>query len=233
MNKKDIFQELIKNIKSIEKAKKLLNLSINQNIRDGKKDALTTNTKLYALLFSVWVEALLYKTIYLENSFDDNEIKEILKKKRLDIGQAFITCIKIAFTKTKIDKIIINEQKKEITDLIQKYAISPSKIRNKIAHGQWQTAINNQFTNINKEITKELNDIDCVTVDRWFNIYKLITQLIELLVQSPSKGFKTQYDTYLKKIHTNITKMESWSLDEKEKKIIKKSSYYKIDGNKR
>lgn len=233
MDKEKIFQELIKNIKSIEKAKKLLNLSINQNIRDEKKDALTTNTKLYALLFSVWVEALLHKTIFLENSFDNDEIKRILKAKKQNIEQAFQTCIKIAFTKAKIDKTVINEQKQELLYLINKYAISPSRIRNKIAHGQWQTAINSNFTNINEEITRELNYIDCVAIDRWFNIYKLITQLIELLVQSPSKGFKNQYDTYLKKIHTNIMKMESWSLDEKEKKIKKKYSYYQSNSNER
>lgn len=84
--------------------------------------------------------------------------------------------------------------------------------------------LNGDCTKINEQISKEMNKLDFVKVDRLFSIYKKYQQcVLDLLV-----SLRTHYRDY----YANITELEryvketeSWTLETKKDKILSSLKY--------
>jgi hypothetical protein len=59
-------------------------------------------------------------------------------------------------------------RRQEIERLVKEHVVEPSLIRNKIAHGQWEIALNRNNSAVNPAITAAIQQLDIVVIDRWF-----------------------------------------------------------------
>ena len=77
--------------------------------------------------------------------------------------EAWKKCVELSLRKVqgKSSGYIANTQKKIVT-LIDSYVYDPSLLRNKIAHGQWNVALNSNNTKVNETLTNKINAITVV-----------------------------------------------------------------------
>ncbi|WP_433912289.1 hypothetical protein [Staphylococcus sp. LKG3-3] len=174
-----------------------------------------SSTRLYAFLLGNWYEIKLYKLIYDNSSaaFDDSEIA-IIKGKQT-ISDRWKEVYRISLNKVRasglleiaeleireIDRIISDDYFTEIDDLIL--------TRNRLAHGQWDTQLNNNQTN--------LNPLNFLVRYKTYNHLRLlrnkldnISKIIECLVvfkDKTSETFNNDLTKYLKEIEKIETRI--------------------------
>ena len=164
------------------------------------------------------------KLIHTPQAFTEIEIMDIQRGRNLE--EKWKKCVELAFMKinNRANLGEIANKKQTLNRILDKYIIAPSQMRNKIAHGQWSVCLNGDCTKINEQISKEMNKLDFVKVDRLFSIYKKYQQcVLDLLV-----SLRTHYRDY----YANITELEryvketeSWTLETKKDKILSSLKY--------
>jgi hypothetical protein len=105
--------------------------------------------------------------------------------------------------------------RQELKRLIRQYIVEPSLLRNKVAHGQWKIALNRDNTAENHDLTNALNSLDIVTILRWFKIHKHISQIVEVLIESPNRAFHRDYWVEITELKEFLKKSETWSMEQK------------------
>jgi hypothetical protein len=88
----------------------------------------------------------------------------------------------------KINQSIKDARKAEIATIIKKHTVEASLIRNKLAHGQFQIALNTRWTNKNEADCTKIARLDFVKVDYLFKIQQVIGFLVRDLAQSPDNS---------------------------------------------
>jgi len=87
----------------------------------------------------------------------------------------------------------------ELQNLISKDLADAFTIRNKIAHGQWKHAFENDIRKESKLLTPKIRTENIVILQQKMNLFKILSDLIEMLCRTP-KIFKERFDNYHKKI---------------------------------
>lgn len=221
--KQTIYEACVKNCRDLKSKKKelirLLNLAANKN----SQNEIDTLTKLLALLYSAYAETSFLKLIMTPFAFDDcSYVEEINSQRNLeDKWEKFFEIV----LKQYSSNADFNNKKQIIEKIYKKYIEFPSKLRNKIAHGQWVSCLNNECTDINQETTAYLSQIDFVQIDRFFNIYEKYIDILKDLLESPithKKGFYNKFSN----LEDYIEKTKDWNLESKHKALQKKYSEY-------
>lgn len=220
----EIYRAYVSNVKELEKHRNVIVQLANRAIRENKQIELNTLTKVYALIYSAYVEDSFLKLIHTPQAFTEIEIMDIQRCRNLE--EKWKKCVELAFVKinNRANLGEIANKKQTLNRILDKYIIAPSQMRNKIAHGQWSVCLNGDCTKINEQISKEMNKLDFVKVDRLFSIYKKHQQcILDLLV-----SLRTHYRDY----YANITELEryvketeSWTLETKKDKILSSLKY--------
>ena len=173
------------------------------------------------LVYSSWTEATLVKLIHTPFGFTEIEKKKILKDK--DVLNKWKKCVNTAFSKFRKSGSEIPNKKKKIHKLLDDYLKSQANIRNKIAHGQWEFPLyaNNLSHDPNAQIL--INLIDVIQIDTWFEIFKEISEIVRGLIDAKShNNHLSHYNHYFEKltnIQTIIDKRNTWSIEEKKRKL--------------
>ncbi|MFV5550385.1 hypothetical protein VXQ35_15145 [Acinetobacter oleivorans] len=231
------------NVKETGKNYSILNKSINSLITKHPliHGQLTTScqkeikllTKLAILAYTAHTEALFLKLIYTHNGFTKDEINQILKtQKKENIIMAWKKAFEISARKSigKKSNFFPNSIKK-INNIIDTHLKEPSELRNKIAHGQWVVAFNSKNSEINGDLTLKIEKISIVDINKWLRVFKTLSELISLAIQSPLKGYPQQFWEKITQIEENLNKISTWSLEEKIKKMHAKKSRSRLDNN--
>jgi len=225
--KLEIYQAQTANLKELVKAKKQLNLTINTAIKDDNSAALEVNTKLFALLFSAWVEAQFVKTVHTPYGFSLNEISQIMKNYANRAEDGWKKCVELALrkaSKKKNSKFLAAVERK-LLKIIKDYVLQPRHLRNKIAHGQWVKALNSSNTAVNPNSSNELSSLDVVKISTWFDAYKYLADIIEILIESPQRAFFRDYYTIVTDLDSFLIEARRRSMQEKRKKLLLKYSH--------
>ena len=228
-----IFQAHTKNVRVIERAWRHVNRSVNLALRKDDHASAKMHTKLLCLIFTSWVEANFSKIIHTPYGFSQDEIDQIKNewntnglgfawKKALDLG------LRHASHNASKSNYIPNV-KRMVTSHINRYVIEPSIIRNKIAHGQWEIALNKNGDAHNEEVTTKLSDLNVVTLSRWFVAHRVLANILELLIESPQRAFHKYFWDEITRLDKHIKDTEKWTIDEKINKLKKKK--YNNRGN--
>ena len=112
----------------------------------------------------------------------------------------------------------------ELQSLITKDLSDAFTVRNKIAHGQWKHAFENDIKKFSDTYTKEIRTENIVVLQQKKTFFRTLSELIEILCRNPNK-FKNSFDTYHKKIkniNLNILKRNYDSYKQKEIRKYKK-----------
>lgn len=211
----EVYRACVDNVRELSEAEKELRKTINWAIKGGKQNTVKALTKAYALLYSTYVEAVFAKTITTPHGFDQPDLDQI--KAQDCIKDKWHKCLELAFKRFgKASKgSEIPNKLQELKEIIQKYIIEPSELRNKIAHGQPRVALNRKNTAKNSELTIKLSDINVVQVQRWFGVYNILSGIVKDLIESPQKAHYNWYYTKFQELEAYIKKTSSWTVESK------------------
>ncbi len=225
--KYEIFQAQTENVKELDKAWKQVVRTIHANIVRNDESAVKLHTKILALLFSAWSEAIFMKLIHTPYGFELSEIKQI--KNQRSFEDCWGKCLELGLNKIQSSKKsnYIPNIRQDVTRLINQYVIEPYQLRNRIAHGQWRKALNSESTAINYDMTKKINELNVVKLDIWKNVFISLSNIIEVLIESPNRIFHRDFQTYITTINEEVKRTEKWTFDERVKKLRTKYEYYK------
>ncbi|MBP5551250.1 MAG: hypothetical protein J6X93_04300 [Bacilli bacterium] len=228
---------MCKNVKVLEQTRRVIKRLLNDALVAKNEMQLKALTYEFALLYAAYTEAYFLKMLHSENCFpSDDYIYAILffdtkKQQERSYEQQWEKCISEGF------KVITNNnnlgeianKKKIVTELVKKYIIENREIRNKIAHGQWEVALNSKTTAVKNDMTNEINKLDFVKIDLCFDLYKKIINIVLMLLQSPYRGHYNNFYKDVEEVNLIAGKIEASSIDTKYKLI----SWKKDDENRR
>ena len=220
-----IFQAQTENVRMLNQARTQINRAINYALRKGDKASSQVHTKVLALVFCAWVEANFSKLIHTPHGFTLDEIRQIKEIYHVDgLEAGWKKCIELGLRKipnARKSNYIPNIRQK-INRIVGDYVVAPSHIRNKVAHGQWKIALNRSNTAVNSDITKELVDLDIVVISKWFQVHEYLSNIVEMLIESPDRAFQRDYWMEIAKLEDFLQKSKNWNIDEKIKQLQRK-----------
>lgn len=206
------YQAYVINVSEFKIAEKETRRIINRALKENKTITISTQTKLYALLYSTYSEAAFMKMILTPCGFEQKYVDQILAQS--SIQEKWYKCVDLAFTKfNKNNKgSEIPNKSLELKKLINEYIIDPSIIRNKIAHGQISVALNSKNTSLHSSLTAKIQNLDVVYISKLFYINEKLISIIEDLIESPHKAHYNYYYKKLQDLESYIEKSKQWSI---------------------
>ncbi len=223
-----VFRAQTRNVRSLSQVRTHLTRSINYGLRKGDSAAVAVHTRCLALVFCAWVEANFSKLIHTPYGFALDEIEQIKRKngRARSVESAWQKAVQLGLLRIEDPprSNYLPNRRQEIIRLIDTHVVEPSLIRNKIAHGQWQIALNRDNTAVNTGLTSRIRDLDIVTLDRWFETQGYLALIVESLIESPNRTFQRDYWPYVTKLHGFLEKSESWTLQERISRLRRKPS---------
>ncbi|NIE75532.1 hypothetical protein [Pantoea sp. Ap-967] len=223
-----IYMAQSENVRHLKKVIDSYRRDINLDLRKSNDFQINAKTKIMALLYSAWSEAQLLQIAYTPNGFSSTEIQSIIQAKNNGITQAWKKMINLAFQKigdpntdpnikTRLDKLLL---------LVKTHIDGPSKLRNKIAHGQWVKALNSSSTGVNSDLTNKLDQLDSVQIRRQLDMHQFLGKLIRDLTQSPNNGFGRDYLKNIADLENFTIKSQHWSIQAKKIALLRKPIKY-------
>ncbi len=211
----EIYIAQSENVRYLSKIIVEMQRDIKVAIRNSKDFQVEVKTKMLALLYSTWSEAQFIQLVYTENGFSISEIGKIISRKNSGgISEGWEYMIDLAFQEFgDISKNIdLLNRKQKIIGLIRLHIRKSITLRNKIAHGQWKIALNSESTDINLELTREINQLDYVEICKKIKIHEYFGLIVRDLIQSPKKGFHNRYWNHVCELEQYIENTKGFSL---------------------
>ena len=220
----DLYVLQSKNVRQLKKVQANLNKDINFYIKKNDNFQIELKTKLLALLYSTLSEAQFIQFIHTPDGFSSSEISDIKTSKNRSLEEGWKELIDKAMSKVGdwTNNPDLQNRRNSLIEIVKEYIVKPSILRNKIAHGQWQIALNRENTNKNDELTEKLKTLDVVLVSKWFDVHQYMGLIIRDLIQSPSKGFHNNYWTNLTKLQKYLSDSEDRTFETKRALLMKK-----------
>ena len=90
----EIYRAYVSNVKELEKHRNVIVQLANRAIRENKQIELNTLTKVYALIYSAYVEDSFLKLIHTPQAFTEIEIMDIQRGRNLE--EKWKKCVELA-----------------------------------------------------------------------------------------------------------------------------------------
>lgn len=227
----DLYVLQSKNVRRLKQVQANLIKDINFYLRKNNDFQVEIKTKLLALLHCTLSEAQFIQIVHTPDGFTSNEIEKIKNAKDSKLEDGWKLMIDFAMNKVgdwnKNQDLL--DRRNSLLKIIADFIISPSVLRNKIAHGQWEFALNRDNTKENEELSKQLNELNVVEISKWFNIHQYMGLIIRDLIQSPKKGFHNNYWVNLTSLEKYLDESKNWTLETK--KALLKMKPIKIENS--
>lgn len=216
-----VYRAQCDNVRSITAAFKQTKRSINDCLRKNRSLEAESHTKVLALIFCAWSEAIFSKTIHTPHGFTLDEISQIKRYTQSNgISAGWRKCIELAMRKTAAKKSNFGPNaRQKLNKLVEELVFEPSTLRNKIAHGQWTVPLNRSNTAVNGTLAATLAQLDVVKVDTWQLRQKKLCEVIELLIESPNKAFMNTYWGLVQDIEDIGAKRGNWDAASKKARL--------------
>lgn len=215
----DLYVLQSKNVRKLKKVEANLVRTINTYLRKKDSFQVELNTKLYALVYCTLSEAQFIQVVNTPDGFIDTEIEKIkTEKNRNGVVKAWELLFDMAFEKVHVNwntNTDLLSRRSELQNIIDNYIKNPSELRNKIAHGQWDFALNRENTAENTVKTQELNDLTVIQISIWSEVHQYLGLIVRDLIQSPKNGFHRNYWTNLVALQQFITDSNSWTMSKR------------------
>lgn len=207
-----------RNVRKLKKVQQVLTKDINFNLKKKDTFQVEAKTKLLALLYCTLSEAQFIQIVHTPKSFLFYEIERIkLERKIKSIAMGWKLMIDIAMDKVgdRTKNADLSRRRDKLHEIITDYIQKPSELRNKVAHGQWDYALNSDNTKENSNTTAEINNLDVVKISRWLKVHDYLGLIIRDLIQSPKKGNHNNYWTNITNLENFITESSSWTIEKR------------------
>lgn len=223
----DLYVLQSKNVRKLKKTEKNLIRSINHYLKKSDAFQVELNTKLYALLYCTLSEAQFIQIVNTPNGFQYTEIEKIKNEKNSNgVVKAWELMLDLAFDKVGDWKnnSDLKGRRMKLGEIILEFIQGPSELRNKIAHGQWDIALNRKNTCKNEIKTLELKELNVIKISRWSEVHQFLGLIVRDLIQSPKKGFHNNYWTNLTKLNEFIAASSGWTMQKRIEKLEKRKN---------
>lgn len=223
---RSVFSIQTENIRELEKAWEQGNRLVNESFRNKNQATEMIQTKLMALLFSAYTEAIFSKLIHTPYALEQQEITKLKSKFKTNSYNGWVACLKLIVGKimTK-DQAYKTQVISDVTRLLNDYIKEPSEVRNRMAHGQWVIALNAKNTQENDSITNKIRDLDIVVLTKYKKSFTLMSLIIEDLIESPDKAHVNTYQAKIEKFQKEQIKMASWTLQGRIDRLKQKPTF--------
>lgn len=210
----NIYKAQVKNVRAINTSVNHVRRSINDALCRNDTASVISFTRIYAIVFCTWSEANFLKIIHIPYGFLPDEVDQIKREKRNSIADGWKKCVDLGLRHVDAQRGNFNPNARQKLHLmIDDHVFDPSLIRNKLTHGQWQVALNRKNTKVNNDLTEQINAIDIIKIDYWINGSKLLSDVIECLIESPRKAFMGDWHHFIVDKDTQIKRFKSRSIN--------------------
>ena len=216
-----IFQSQVTNLRKLNQVRSHLFRSANLSLRSNDESALETTTRCLSLVFCSWVECSFSKLIHTPYGFELDEIEQIKRSdgRSRSVSDSWNTAVTLGLRKVEIGPGLRQNQRQAIERLVDTHVVEPSIIRNKIAHGQWEIALNRSNTDVNPELSNAISNIDIIKVERWFESHKHLSLLLEALIESPNRAYHRDFWVHVTNLEAYLKSTSSWNLAERKRRL--------------
>jgi len=183
-----------------------------------------TETEIIQLLkdsgiFNKW-KMLINLSFKYKKEFDTKKHSNILKLIKQNKQSNWIDLIQEENENYKSNSKLATERKDEIINYLEKYIDKQSKVRNKIAHGQWINGLKEDNTafggkDLDIALTEKIQNLNVVDIMIEFEVHKTLGKIIRELVQSPNKGFNNNYQKHIHELNEFLLHSSSWKIVDK------------------
>jgi hypothetical protein len=220
----EVYRAQTDNVRALKAACNRVNRQINDCLRSRDDKGLDTNTKLLALLYCGLSEAAFSKLIHTPYGLGLDEIKTIKdQSSQRGVREGWLACASLAIRKITGQKHNHpSNVRKKLTDLIKLYVYEPSLVRNKLAHGQWNHALNRENTALNAELTAEIERLDAVELCRRIDALECLEAIVEDIIESPNRAHRRDYYLRLTEFEEKQKATLIFTLEDKREKLLEK-----------
>ncbi|MBX0335536.1 hypothetical protein K3G39_20075 [Pontibacter sp. HSC-14F20] len=215
----DLYVLQSKNVRKLKKVEANLVRTINTYLRKKDKFQVELNTKLYALVYCTLSEAQFIQIVNTPDGFMDTEIEKIkAEKAKNGVVKAWELLFDMAFDKVSTNwrqNADLLSRRGELQNIINNFIKTPSELRNKIAHGQWDYALNRENTTENPSKTQELNNLTVIQITIWSEVHQFLGLILRDLIQSPKNSFHRNYWINLIKLQQFIIESKNWTMSKR------------------
>jgi hypothetical protein len=211
-----IFNAQTQNVRGLKSAMKQVHRSINAALRSDEAAAAEAFTKVYALLFCGWAEANFSKIIHTPYGFELDEIAQIQREKSNGIVEAWKKAVELGLRHLDAQKrgSFQPNARKKLLDAINAHVFDPSLLRNKLAHGQWITALNRDNDRVQQDLTDKISQLTIIDLMAWVQAHELLAHMVETLIESPKRTFMRDWYAYVVEIEAKMDEAERRTLAE-------------------
>lgn len=225
------YKQHCENLRTLQKAIEIVQRNLRECISLDESDQVFVYTKILSHLVNSWVEVRLMKLIYECGAFSDSEKTKIIASKKLE--SKWVTALNIAFCKSfgvsgpkkirsqTIVPFTARSQYEALLLIIKNDLLDSNRIRNKIAHGQWRFAFNEEFTAINGELTKTLTQENILKLQFRLAMFKSLAQIINDLAV-PKSTYQRDFDANFKIIEEQRRNAKTTDYEEYKQKMVAK-----------
>jgi hypothetical protein len=155
--------------------------SLSNRFKNDKIQQLESNSKYLLLNYCTWSEAALTRLKHTPHGVD------IMREQSYgrNIEERWANLVSVIIERIpNIYSGDITQMKVELNDISRQYIVENSFLRNKIAHGQWEYALNRDNDDLNIDRTLDICFLDPVKIDTAFEIHNGFTEILENMIES-------------------------------------------------
>lgn len=225
---KTLYEAHCENLRMVGQAIKTVQMTLRNYISKEEDKNVDVYTKILSHLINTWAEVRILKLIYENSAFSDSEKQQIINANGLN--ERWKKALTIAFCQaysisnhSKIDFAPYTPRMRynALLNLIDSDLLRSSQLRNRISHGQWKYAFNNDLSDINDSLTRELRKENIVTLQLKLKLFESLSQIIhDLAVSKPT--FERDFDKNFKVVEEQKRNYHNRSYDKYGEKMIEK-----------
>lgn len=222
-----VYQAQTKNVRVLKSQYGQIRRVIHEDLRKNRVEQARIHTLTLILVFSALVEAEFSKVLHTPSGYSSSEISQITnvyQNNGLQAGWKKAIGLGLNRVQNPRRSSYLQNIRKKLESIVKEFVFDPSLLRNKIAHGQWVVALNRENTSVNEDITKKLQEISIVDIDRWHMVLQKLVKILEELIMSPNRAFQRDYWVLVEKLGTELNRAESWTLQSRITLLQTKSS---------
>ena len=226
-----MYAEHCKNLLEVENGIDRIELDLRRFISMNDIKNEYTYTKILSQLITCWAEVRIMKVLHELNAFTQIEIDSILQKRSATLQSKWEDSVKSAFTKayTLNSTLPIGQQLNvvnqsryiQIMDLIANDLSLSITLRNRIAHGQWRTALTSNLKSVSSTLTQQIIDENIVSLQLKKKIMIGLALIINDLAVSPAT-FERDFDKHYRLVAENKVNLHNRNYSDYRNKMILK-----------
>jgi hypothetical protein len=211
-----VFEAQTENVRELNRVWVQLNRHVNFSLRQNNLYAVETDTKLLAVVYCAMAEAIFSKLIHTPFGLTQDEIRQTKNAAEYGVKFAWRKCIDLGVRRINTsDPNHRAEVRQKVYGLVDQFIYDPSRIRNKLAHGQWKHALNSRNTNLDPAVTSAINSLDVIELYRRQDALRRMATVVEDIIESPNKAHRRDYSQHIAELEASQIKMASWTLQQK------------------